>query len=200
MAKDFIPAVIKNNTTNAYMVILNGDLKPGQETDEKSFAIIAPGESSDVRFRSIDALAVYSIKDNQSIMVQGANGKSHWWKVPNGNHGSIKPNENGTITLDTSFDIPTSYHIPYKDPAPSKASTWDFKPEYLNELLKESGINSPAAKTPEPTSKLESNQSVKPAPQTETLIGYLTRNHSSEDSVRILQAMQAQTTELDRAV
>lgn len=43
MAKDFIPAVIKNNTTNAYMVILNGDLNPGKKLTRRVLQLLLPG-------------------------------------------------------------------------------------------------------------------------------------------------------------
>lgn len=197
MAKDMIPAVIKNDTADTYMVVLNGNLEPDQSPQFSDFAIIAPGESSDAKFASIDAIAVYSLKDNQPIMVEGANGSSHWWKVPDGNHGSIKTTEHGTVTLDTSYSLSGSYHIPSKEPTPSKDVDWGFKAEYLNRLLIEKKMTPDAKKEQEPMSKLEIHDAnPAPAAKHETLMEYLARNHSPEESARILMAIQTQTTEL----
>jgi hypothetical protein len=207
MAKDTFTAVIANNTTDAYMVVLNGNLEDNKNPEQKDFAIIGPGESSDAIFSSIDALALYSIKDHKPVIVKIAEVNSDWWKVPDGNHGSIKTNTNGTVSLDTSYNIPfsdaspISYHLPGKPPIPSKALDWDFKPEYLDALLKERESKLPATKTLEPMSKLEStNSGAVPTTQTETLLAYLAKSHNAEDSVRILQAMQARVAELDHAI
>lgn len=165
MSKDIVPAVVINNENSGVYLVVVAD-KIGSE--KPTLSIILPGQSSDLRHESIDALAAFSVKDGQPVNLQlipmldnEVGNSAHWWKYPDGSHGTVRM-QDGKPVLDMQFNL-------YKRaPTPSEQKVWGVdelpKPAHLDHKQQSASLN-------------------------DQLEEYLRQNYTSSDVMRVLAAV-----------
>jgi hypothetical protein len=124
MGIDWVPATIKNEVSEDFvLIILDGNIE-GSPTPE-NFQKLTYQKSSTDLFKSIDAFGVYFQGKPVQSFYSGVS--SHWWRISDGTECSITLNEEEELELVIHKYLS---HMPL--PRPSSPEFWGYLPGELS--------------------------------------------------------------------